>query len=76
MAQEILSTLSVVLFCICCRQFIKSALLPIPLLVTERPYALRAMRVGKVYKVISWGGMTVFFLVAVALSFYQVFSVL
>ena len=76
MEQSILSILSIILFCLCCRQFIKSVVTPIPMLASERPYARGAMQVGKVYKVMAWGSMTGVFLMGTAFSFYQVFNVL
>jgi hypothetical protein len=74
MVQAILSILSVILFCICCRQLILAILKPIPVLVTERPYSLGAMKIGKFYAVMSWTVMTSVFMFAVGISFYQVFS--
>ncbi len=47
---------------------------PIPVLVTERPYSLGAMKIGKFYAVMSWTVMTSVFMFAVGISFYQVFS--
>ncbi|HEY1079957.1 MAG TPA: hypothetical protein VGE46_07660 [Bdellovibrio sp.] len=76
MEQEIISVLSVILFCGCCHQFIKSVVTPIPLLVTERPYARPAMQLGKFYKTMAWGAMTAVFLIALVISFKQVFLTL
>ncbi|MBO9667216.1 MAG: hypothetical protein J7501_10440 [Bdellovibrio sp.] len=76
MENEILTFLSVMLFCLCCRQFIKSVLAPIPLLANERPYARRAMQLGKGYKILAWGSMTGVFLMGTTVSFYQVFTTL
>ncbi|WP_415061492.1 hypothetical protein [Bdellovibrio sp.] len=76
MEQEILSLISVILFCGCCHQFIKSVLAPIPLLSTERPYARPAMQLGKFYKSAAWGTMTGVFLVGLVISFHQVFTAL
>ncbi|MNL26528.1 hypothetical protein D3C87_1480570 [compost metagenome] len=76
MEQLILTLLSVVFFCLCCDQFIKAVLAPIPLLKTERVYARAAMRLGKVYKSAAWGVMTGMFLVGTTISFYQVFTTL
>ncbi len=76
MVAEILSILSVILFCLCCHQLIKAVVTPIPLLPTERPYARGAMLVGKAYKVISWGTLTSTFLLGLVMSFYQVYTAL
>lgn len=76
MEQELISLLSVLFFCVCCHQFIKTLVTPIPLLVTERPYARAAMQLGKFYKSMAWGMMTGVFLVALVISFKQVFMTL
>lgn len=76
MEQALLSISSIFLFCICCRQFIKTVVTPIPLFASERPYAIGAMQLGKFYKSLSWGVMTMVFLMGTAVSFYQVFSFL
>lgn len=76
MENELLTFISVVLFCLCCRQLIKSVTAPIPLLATERPYARRAMQLGKGYKVFAWASMTCVFLLGTTVSFYQVFTTL
>ncbi|MGZ3772123.1 MAG: hypothetical protein ACXVCY_08430 [Pseudobdellovibrionaceae bacterium] len=76
MDQEILSVASVILFCLCCHQFIKTIVTPIPLLAMERPYAFGAMQIGKFYKSLAWGTMTGAFLSALVFSFYQVFTAL
>lgn len=73
MENEILSLFSVILFCACCHQFIKTVVTPIPLLATERPYARAAMQLGKFYKSVAWGTMTGAFLTALVISFQQVF---
>ncbi|WP_413584154.1 hypothetical protein [Bdellovibrio sp. HCB274] len=74
METEILTFISVLLFCFCCRQLIHSVVKPIPLLASERPYARSAMQLGKGYKVMAWGLMTSVFMVGTAVSFYQVFT--
>jgi hypothetical protein len=76
MEQIILTFLSVIFFCLCCDQFIKAVVSPIPLLKTERVYARAAMRLGKVYKSTAWGVMTGVFLVGTSYSFYSVFTTL
>lgn len=74
MVNEILSILSVLFFCICCSQFIKSLVTPIPVLRMERPYALAAMKLKKIYTVASWGTMTGVFFAGLLASFYQVYT--
>lgn len=74
MEQEILSLISVILFCGCCHQFIKTMVTPIPLLASERPYARAAMQLGKFYKSVAWGSMTAAFLLGLVFSFQQVFT--
>lgn len=76
MEQELLSVISVVLFCGCCHQFIKTVVTPIPLLPTERPYARSAMQLGKFYKSVAWGTMTAAFLGGLVISFHHVFTTL
>ncbi|WP_374080309.1 hypothetical protein [Bdellovibrio bacteriovorus] len=76
MDQELLSVISVILFCGCCHQFIKTIVTPIPLLSSERPYARAAMQLGKFYKSVAWGTMTGAFLVGLVFSFQQVFTAL
>ncbi|WII70956.1 hypothetical protein QJS83_10835 [Bdellovibrio sp. 22V] len=74
MENALLSILSVILFCACCHQFIKTVVTPIPLLATERRYARAAMQLGKFYKSIAWGTMTATFLIGLVFSFQQVFT--
>ncbi|MGE5087007.1 MAG: hypothetical protein ACM3MG_11945 [Bacillota bacterium] len=69
-----LTFISVVLFCFCCRQLIKAITTPIPILAMERPYARGAMQLGKGYKVFAWASMTGVFLLGTTMSFYQVFT--
>ncbi|KYG61300.1 hypothetical protein AZI85_10210 [Bdellovibrio bacteriovorus] len=76
MENEILSVISVVLFCLCCHQFIRTVVKPIPLLASERPYARAAMQLGKFYKSMAWGSMTGAFLLGLVYSFTQVFTAL
>ncbi|KHD87962.1 MAG: hypothetical protein OM95_11920 [Bdellovibrio sp. ArHS] len=76
MENEILSVVSVVLFCLCCHQFIRTVVRPIPLLASERPYARAAMQLGKFYKSVAWGSMTGAFLMGLVYSFTQVFTTL
>lgn len=74
MVNEILSLLSVVLFCLCCSQLIKSIVQPIPVLRMERPYALAAMKLKKFYCVLSWGAMTSVLFAGMLASFIQVYT--
>lgn len=76
MEQEIISLISVLLFCLCCHQFIKTVVTPIPLLRTERTHSRAAMQIAKFYKAVAWGTMTSSFLVALVFSFYTVFTTL
>jgi hypothetical protein len=76
MEYEILSILSVIFFCLCCHQFIKTVVKPIPWMATERPYARVAMQFGKVYKGFAWATMTGAFLMGLIFSFQQVFQAL
>lgn len=73
MEHEILSLISIIFFCVCCHQFIKTVVTPIPLLASERPFARSAMQLGKFYKATAWGVMTGAFLMGLVLSFKQVF---
>jgi hypothetical protein len=74
MVTEILSVISVLMFCLCCHQLIKASLQPIPILRTERPYARGAMLLGKTYKIISWAALTGSFLAGLVISFYRVYT--
>ncbi|MGZ6472014.1 MAG: hypothetical protein ACXWRZ_12685 [Bdellovibrio sp.] len=76
MDQEILSVLSVILFCVCCHQFIKTIVTPIPVMSIERRYAFQAMQLSKFYKTLAWGAMTTSFLIGLIFSFSQVFTTL
>lgn len=68
-----LSLLTVVLFCACAHKFIRSVLAPIPVF-NNTNYTKSALRVEKAYKVFSWGLMTAAFMLALVISFYQVFT--
>jgi hypothetical protein len=76
MENLMMSFISVILFCLCCRQLMRSFLSPIPILATDRPYARPAMQVGKFYKTLAWGVMTMSFLIGLVISFQQVFTTL
>lgn len=73
MIAEILSLISVLLFCACSYFFLKSIIQPIPLVSTERKFAFQAMRLEKYYRVFSWGMMTIVFLMGVIASFVEVY---
>jgi hypothetical protein len=51
----------------------RAVLIQIPVF-NNTNYTKSALRVAKAYKVFSWGVMTGCFLVALVISFYQVFS--
>lgn len=74
MTSAILSTLSVVLFCVTCRQLVKTAMTPIPISRVDRPYARGAMLIDKTYKILAWGSLTGSFLLGLVMSFYQVYT--
>lgn len=68
----LLSLLSVIFFCLCAHQFMKAVLKPIPLF-NNTSHSKAALRVEKFYKSLSWGLMTASFLLALVISFSQVF---
>lgn len=68
----LLSTFSVILFCLCCYQLIRAVLQPLPVL-NLTGYSRSALRVRKSYQVFSWGIMTFAFLFALVLLFTQVY---
>ena len=74
MTASILSVLSVILFCVACRQLVKTAMTPIPLSRVNRQYARGAMLIDKTYKLLSWGALTGSFLLGLIISFYQVYT--
>lgn len=69
----ILSGLAVVLFSVCCVQWMKSVLQPIPLDRKSR-YSRSALRVARGYKIFSWGVLSLTFLGALVIAFMDVFS--
>lgn len=73
MNSYLLALLTVVLFCVSAHQFIKRILTPIPVF-NNSSYTKSALRVEKTYLVASWGVMTGAFLLALVISFYQVFT--
>jgi hypothetical protein len=74
MENMILSVASIIFFCLCCHQFIRSVVTPIPVLRTEREFATGAMQLGKGYKILAWGSMTGLFLGSLVISFHEVFT--
>lgn len=73
LATMILPVVSVVLFCLCCSCFLREALRPIPF-VNETPYSKTALRISKAYKVGAWGVLVGVFLMALVISFIEVFT--
>ncbi len=73
MSTYVLPLAAVVLFCLCAHQFMKAMLIQIPVF-NNTNYTKSALRVARAYKILSWGIMTGCFLVALVISFYQVFS--
>jgi len=69
----VLSLVSVIFFCLCAHQLMRVVLKPIPVF-NNTDYTKSALRVAKAYKVFSWGVMTMCFLLALVISFYQVFT--
>src|SRR5580658_1214720 len=72
MVNFLLAFLSVCLFCGCCHQLIKLVVRPQPALNTTG-YNRAALRLAKSYGVFAWGTMTATFLVALVMTFYQVY---
>ena len=73
MASFIFSFIAVTFFCVCCHQFIKVVVTPIPN-VNQTGFSKTALRVKKQYQVFSWGVMTTVFLVGLVVSFIQVYT--
>ncbi len=73
MDSMILSVLSVILFCFFAHFFLKSILSPMPYFQNNN-YSKTALRVKKVYKVFSFGVLTFVFMIALVVSFYQVYN--
>lgn len=69
----LLSLLAVILFCTCAHQLMKAIVSPIPVF-NNTGYTKGALRVAKAYRVFSWGVMSGCFLLALVISFYQVFT--
>ncbi len=68
----LLSFLSVSLFCLCAHQFIKHLVTPMPAMNFTH-YSRLALKVKRNYEIFAWAVMTFAFLVALVISFYQVF---
>lgn len=73
---EMLSLITVVLFCFSISVFMKTLLTPIPIYFTERKYGRKALELEKNYKVFAWGVMSLVFLLGLVMSFYKVFTAL
>jgi hypothetical protein len=71
----IVSFVSVLAFCICCRFLIKTILKPVPQIISGT-YKRSALRVKKVYAVFAWSVMTGSFLFTLVVSFVQVYTTL
>lgn len=71
----IVSVLSVLAFCVCCRFLIKTILKPVPQ-ITNGTYKRSALRVQKAYSVFAWSVMTSTFLFTLVVSFVQVYATL
>lgn len=68
-----LSVLTVILFCVCAHQLMKTVLRPIPLF-NNTAYTKSALRVSRAYQILCWSVMTGAFMLALVISFYQVFT--
>ncbi|HRO67138.1 MAG TPA: hypothetical protein PL182_06215 [Pseudobdellovibrionaceae bacterium] len=69
----LMSVLSVVLFCGCCYQFLRTLTKPVPVLNSTR-FAKSALRLEKSYKVFAWGVLMATFLLGLVISFAEVFA--
>ena len=69
----LLSSMSVMLFCFCCYQFLREITKPLPVL-NRTVYARSALKLGRAYKIFSWGLLMSFFLVGLVISFVEVFT--
>lgn len=67
------SLASVTVFCLGCYFLIQSLREKLPV-YNATPFSKKALRVKRAYKVFSWTLMTCFFLGALVMSFYQVFT--
>lgn len=72
----VLSVLSVVAFCVCCRFLIKAITAPLPQVRLAQTYKRSALRVRKVYCVFAWALLTTSFLFSLVVSFVQVYTTL
>lgn len=75
MVVMIVSLISVLAFCVCCRFLIKTILKPVPQ-ITNGTYKRSALRVQKAYSVFAWSVMTSAFLFTLVVSFVQVYTTL
>lgn len=69
----ILSVFSVLMFCICCHQLIRSLSYSVPVF-NSTAYSKSALRLAKIYRVVAWAIMSGAFLIGLASSFYQVYT--
>ncbi|MGE0632319.1 MAG: hypothetical protein AB7O96_07930 [Pseudobdellovibrionaceae bacterium] len=67
-----IALVSVILFSLCARELIRSVMTREEW-VMQSSYSFSARRIGKVYRVFSWGLMTGVFLSGLVMSFSEVF---
>lgn len=68
-----LPILSVIFFCLCSLQFLRTVRQPIPAYNTTR-YNRTALRFEKGYKVFAWGSMMGLVLIGLVVSFIEVYT--
>lgn len=68
----LISIFSVLLFTTCVHMLMKNVLKPIPVVNTS-DYNRLALKVKRSYSILAWSIMSASFLVAVTVSFYQVY---
>lgn len=73
MVEFILSFAAVICFCVCAHQFVKVIVTPLPRLNLSE-FNRSALKVKRVYSIFSWGVMTGTFLIALVVSFVQVYG--
>jgi len=76
MSVMVLSVLSVVAFCVCCRFLMKAIVTPLPAVSVTMLYKKSAMRVRKVYCIFAWALLTTTFLYSLVVSVVQVYTTL
>lgn len=67
-----LSICSVLLFTLCLHMFVRVLTKPVPVINTT-PYTRTALKLRRGYSIFAWGLMSGTFLMALTVSFYQVF---